>query len=155
MLGKDRFGGPNKWDGYEIVMHAGSEHTVDGKRYDFELQIFHTVHVNTEEENGGYDGDGGHRRRNLAAAKASKGGEAATGAHIANDKMIREGGYFESAVSILFSVEDYYKGVTKEEKDLFNEFFDDLKLEETNPKTDKIHFGKLMEIIDWSHRWAY
>lgn len=37
MLGKNVFGGPNKWDGYEIVMHSGSEHTIDGKRYDFEL----------------------------------------------------------------------------------------------------------------------
>lgn len=37
MLGKNVFGGPNKWDGYEIVVHSGSEHTIDGKRYDFEL----------------------------------------------------------------------------------------------------------------------
>ena len=37
MIGKDVFGGPDKWDGYEIVMHAGSEHTIDGERFDFEL----------------------------------------------------------------------------------------------------------------------
>ena len=49
MLGKQVFGGPSKWDGYEIVMHAGSEHTIDGKRYDFELQIYHTVHPEVEE----------------------------------------------------------------------------------------------------------
>jgi len=30
MLGKNIFGGSSKWDGYEIVMHAGSEHTIDG-----------------------------------------------------------------------------------------------------------------------------
>ena len=73
MIGKNIFKGPAKWDGYEIIMHSGSEHTVDGKRFDFEIQILHTVHP--EDETGTYGGangedkiaaNGGHR--NLAGA---------------------------------------------------------------------------------------
>jgi hypothetical protein len=53
----------------------------------------HTVHLNTEEEGGAASGGGGHRR-NLAgdAAKA--------------EAQIREGGYYESAISILFSIDE-------------------------------------------------
>ena len=34
-------------------------------------------------------------------------------------------------------------------------FISDLELGQTNPQVEKIHFGKIMEIIDWIHRWAY
>ena len=148
MIGKNVFGGPNKWDGYEIVMHSGAEHTIDGKRHDFELQIFHTVHQNTEEEGGAASGGGGHRR-NLAgdAAKAEAGGHGPK-------EVITEGGYYESAISVLFSIDEADE-VSKEESELFELFLNDLELGKTNPHVEKIHFGRLMEIIDWSHRWAY
>lgn len=83
-------------------MHAGSEHTIDGKRHDFELQIYHTVHPNTEEEGGGAagedSGDGGHRR--LAGAAKAEGGHGPK-------EVIREGGYYESAIAVIFSIDEY------------------------------------------------
>ena len=35
------FGGPTNFEGIQFHFHAGSEHTVDGVRHDFEM---HTVH---------------------------------------------------------------------------------------------------------------
>ena len=36
------WGGPDRWTGVQFHFHAGSEHTVDGKRHDIEM---HTVHL--------------------------------------------------------------------------------------------------------------
>jgi len=50
-IGKKLFpGAPAKWDAYEFTFHTGSEHTVDGKRYDAEFQIRHIPHVVTIDE---------------------------------------------------------------------------------------------------------
>jgi carbonic anhydrase len=38
-------GGPDKFIGVQFHFHAGSEHTVDGKRHDLEM---HTVHLPVE-----------------------------------------------------------------------------------------------------------
>jgi carbonic anhydrase len=40
-IAEDIFGADQKWDGQQFHFHAGSEHTVDGKRHDLEM---HTVH---------------------------------------------------------------------------------------------------------------
>ena len=131
-------------------MHAGSEHTIDGKRYDLELQIYHTVHPEVEEAQGGAAGEdsgaGGHRRL-AGAAKAEGGGHGPK-------EIIRQNGYFESAISILFSIDEYDEASEKE-YELFEQFFNDIELEKKNPQVEKIRFGKLMEVIDWSHRWSY
>jgi len=41
-LAKEVFGAKTTYNGAQFHFHAGSEHTVDGKRHDFEM---HTVHV--------------------------------------------------------------------------------------------------------------
>ena len=41
-LASSVFGTGVTWDGLQFHMHAGSEHTINGKRYDLEM---HTVHV--------------------------------------------------------------------------------------------------------------
>lgn len=41
-LAKELFGGGVRYTGVQFHFHAGSEHTVDGERYDLEM---HTVHV--------------------------------------------------------------------------------------------------------------
>jgi hypothetical protein len=40
-LGKALFSSKDQWDGYEIIFHSPSEHTIDGRRYDLEMQIIH------------------------------------------------------------------------------------------------------------------
>lgn len=47
-LAKDVFGAPTKFEGVQFHFHAGSEHTIDGKRHDLEM---HTVHYPKEPEN--------------------------------------------------------------------------------------------------------
>jgi carbonic anhydrase len=48
-LGQSLFGAEAaKWDAFEFIIHSPSEHTVDGKRFDMEIQIFHNA--NHEEE---------------------------------------------------------------------------------------------------------
>ena len=41
MVSPDVYGGPEVFDGQQFHFHSGSEHTVDGKRFDLEM---HTVH---------------------------------------------------------------------------------------------------------------
>lgn len=51
-LGKTLFNSDEKWDGFEFIIHSPSDHTINGKRFDLELQIYHIKHKNTEEEDG-------------------------------------------------------------------------------------------------------
>ena len=37
MVGKDILGGPEQWEAAEFVLKTGSEHTIDGERFDLEL----------------------------------------------------------------------------------------------------------------------
>jgi hypothetical protein len=38
---------------------------------------------------------------------------------------------------------------------MFEEFFHDMELEKHNPTVETIHFGYMMDHLDWSHRWIY
>lgn len=40
-MGSNVFGAPREYKGLQFHFHAGSEHTIDGIRHDFEM---HTVH---------------------------------------------------------------------------------------------------------------
>ena len=42
--------GPAKWAGLEFQFHSDSEHTINGERFDLELQVFHTVEPEVSEE---------------------------------------------------------------------------------------------------------
>ena len=46
---QQNLGGTNKYTGVQFHFHSGSEHTIDGKRFDLEM---HTVHVADKEING-------------------------------------------------------------------------------------------------------
>ena len=48
-LAEIAFGGPARFTGVQFHFHAGSEHTVEGKRHDLEM---HTVHLPAEPMNG-------------------------------------------------------------------------------------------------------
>ena len=41
LMGSNVFGAPREYKGLQFHFHAGSEHTIDGFRHDFEM---HTVH---------------------------------------------------------------------------------------------------------------
>lgn len=65
----------DKWDANKFLLHVKSEHTIDGERFDLEIQVLHAPNdpssgITEEEEfsydEGGYGDDkegGGHRRR--------------------------------------------------------------------------------------------
>lgn len=59
-----------------------------------------------------------------------------------------------SAISLLFSVEDH-DDVDYDTQHMFEEFFHDMELEKHNPTVEKIHFGYMMDHLDWSQRWIY
>ena len=142
VVGSTAFKGcPKKWDANEFVFKTGSEHTLEGKWYDLELQIVHVPHVETEEENkkaGGSAKQCGQRR--LAEASSASGDDSED---------------FKSAfISILFSISDYDE-VSLDIKERFINFFNDLHFERENPVIDKVQFGELMQQIDMSNRWIY
>lgn len=87
--------------------------------------------------------------------------EESAGAHGGSSKdddplyQIQENPKMEnSAISILFSIDDH-DDVDYDTKHMFEEFFHDMKFEEHNPTVEKIHFGYMMDHIDWAHRWIY
>ena len=49
LLAESVFGAPTEYNGQQFHFHAGSEHTIDGKRHDLEM---HTVHLASEAQNG-------------------------------------------------------------------------------------------------------
>jgi len=63
-IGNTLFQAPTKWDAVEFIFHHGSEHTIDSERFDLELQIIHTEHVEST-INANDDLFGGTHRRNL------------------------------------------------------------------------------------------
>ena len=60
----------------------------------------------------------------------------------------------DASVSILFSVNDH-DDVDYDTAHMFDEFFADMELQRHNPTVDMIHFGYMMDHLDWSHRWVY
>ena len=47
-LAQDIFGTTKQWEGLQFHFHAGSEHTIDGKRLDLELHIVHSPPASTK-----------------------------------------------------------------------------------------------------------
>ena len=102
------------FNGVQFHFHAGSEHTVDGKRQDLEM---HTVH--------------------LPVATTS--------------------GFEAAAMGIMFSVNNPTPGVSASDIAIIDEFFESLQWDEvtTNPKVEKVPYGKLMMMFDMRNRWTY
>ena len=42
--GRDMYGGRERYSGTHFSFHSKSEHTVDGKRMDLEMETFHLSH---------------------------------------------------------------------------------------------------------------
>lgn len=68
-----------------------------------------------------------------------------------------KGGIFASAMGIMFSVNDWNADLTGEEEKVLHNFFEDLKWDDTEsePVVDQLRYGDLMQIVDFSNRWAY
>jgi len=60
----------------------------------------------------------------------------------------------QAAIAGSGSVDDHDE-VDEKTNSLFSEFFHDMELERKNPTVEKIHFGYMMDHLDWSHRWIY
>mmetsp|Transcript_2091 Transcript_2091/g.3145 ORF Transcript_2091/g.3145 Transcript_2091/m.3145 type:complete len:226 (+) Transcript_2091:904-1581(+) len=157
-IGEKLMGAQNKWDAVEFIFHHGSEHTIDGERFDLEMQIIHTEHidqvVSTDDDLFG----GTHRvlrevdeqpfdkRRNLAAAAATS----------SSDSEVVEDIPFKYAiVSILFSIDNFSENIDSQVLQEFETFFEELDFEQDDHISPHITFGNLMDHIDWSHRWVY
>lgn len=131
-------GSVSKFGGEQFQFHAKSEHTINGKRFDMEMN---TVHYP----------DKGERRR--LEEKETKKEEAPDIEIIA------------SAVGLIFDRVDYDKSVTAEEKLIIDKFFDSLGFDATvNPDKDStqtlkastdVPYGDLMEIVNFANRWVY
>ena len=85
-MGEKLFGAVEDFSGVQFHFHAGSEHTIDGKRYDFEM---HTVHLTS------------------ASATAVGAGESLWGSFAA-----QPGGVGAAAVGIIVSVDDHTADLT-------------------------------------------
>lgn len=117
-MGSELFDSVSKWDAYEFVIHSPSDHTINGVRYDMEVQIYHKAHPEEEvvEGEGGEATVSEHRRMAASAAPDAEGeeGEESGGGHgdtidLTNPLYIeQENPSFDYAgISILFSVNDY------------------------------------------------
>lgn len=82
-----------KWDGMEFILHSPSEHTINGKQYDLELQVYHKNHPEEVDEEAaageaGSSGGGGHRRMAATAAASSGGASAEDGEETPRDESL-------------------------------------------------------------------
>jgi carbonic anhydrase len=83
-----------KWDGMEFILHSPSEHTINGKQYDLEMQVYHKNHPEEEDEEAaaggeaGSSGGGGHRRMAATAAASSGGASAEDGEETPRDESL-------------------------------------------------------------------
>ena len=69
-LSNSVFKGPSKWNGLTFEFHSESEHTINDKRFDLELQVYHTVPIadagsGNQESAADADSSAEGRRRNL------------------------------------------------------------------------------------------
>ena len=79
-IGQEVLEGPAKWSGLEFQFHTGSEHTINGERFDLELQLYHTVEpVVAEGDAASTPPPAKKSKRLLAGAPAAADGEAAAG----------------------------------------------------------------------------
>lgn len=144
------FGTFKKWTANKLIFHTTSEHTVNGERYDIELQILHvpyTEPVHHGDNHGGddsYDSGSGHRRL-------------ATKDEGASDDILKLGEeedpdaprytegqkYIGATIGVLFDSENY-DPISDENREIVNKFIADFSLEVDDPIVDKISFGKFM-----------
>lgn len=66
-------------------------------------------------------------------------------------------GFPDSALGILFSVNDYTAKLNWMEQRIIDDFFDSLDWTTTDvdPTVSKIPFGDLLKVVNWNHRWVY
>ena len=125
LVGKDQFLTPLAWDVTDFEIKAASEHTINDKRFDLELQIFHKPRavVAKDGEEAKVEGAGAKRRLQAAGEKVEEtDAEKAEKAKQHDIKKNKTNDYKYAAVSILFSVADSTAGSS----DLFDGFFTNL-----------------------------
>uniref|UniRef100_A0A7S3CUA8 carbonic anhydrase n=1 Tax=Strombidium rassoulzadegani TaxID=1082188 RepID=A0A7S3CUA8_9SPIT len=143
------------WDAFEIIFHYPSEHLVNEQRMDIEWQVYHFANsdelainlgqeVTSEEDQASTSS--GHRRL------AEDGGHEDHFEFLPVERPI----IFDFAVvSLLFDSENYDRNISQEEIDFLDSFFESLDLDNDNVYLDLVEIGKLMELMDFSRRWAY
>lgn len=138
-IGLSRFEGTQKWDAVDFRFHTGSEHTIDGKRFDLELQIWHTPYITQA----------------TVAEEVKTNEEANSG----KKGKINEGGFKNSVLAVIFKVpeendKDTVK-LTDAQQVAFDAFFDDLAFDQVDHKAAKINLKDFSNNLDTTRRWAY
>lgn len=132
-LGNKAFNAPLKWKTSIISFKHQSEHTVEGKRYDLELQVFH------ERNDADSTGTGAAQERNLQEGNTS-------GTKPIDNQM------GAAAIGIFFDPVNYDKNLPKETVDAVYAFWKSIDL--NNLESD-IKLNSLMDVIDLENRWIY
>jgi carbonic anhydrase len=137
----EQLGSDEKFFAAQFHFHAASEHTINGKRYDFEM---HTVHLPKPEE-----------------------GETRPWPEYAKGTPIP---IIASATGLIFDTVDYDPTISPEDRKIIDKFFDSLdfsNLPPTVPGGDSkakghslnanasVPFGDLMRIVNFANRWVY
>jgi carbonic anhydrase len=137
-LGETLFDSKYQWDGYEILFHSPSEHTIDGRRYDLEMQIIHNPFLTQEEI----------EAKN--AASALSGGARRLQSNGKEQEKKKENTF--AIVSMLFDVNDY-RPVNETTKANWNKFWTQLDIE--HRFSEHLDFGKVMKFVNFRERWVY
>lgn len=140
--GVDMLGAPLMYNATEFHFRAKSDHTIMGKRYDLEMQVL-------------FKANEGSSRRRLA------------GIH-GEDGHTHAGETPYAAVALLFDTVNYDPNTSADEHEIIDKFFKDLALDADPASAKKdsnddiilaeeqdLSFGDLMDIVDFSSRWAY
>mmetsp|Transcript_25666 Transcript_25666/g.39479 ORF Transcript_25666/g.39479 Transcript_25666/m.39479 type:complete len:155 (+) Transcript_25666:1223-1687(+) len=126
---------------------------VNDKRFDLEMQGYHTIHKDNEYTKRLQKVD--EEVRELAEAEMDAEGETASGDNafsFSSEKILTTD---FTTVSLLFDSKDYDKSLTMSEVEKFYDFFDEMDLNVSNPLVSRLSLGTIMGIVDFSNRWVY
>ena len=67
------------------------------------------------------------------------------------------GDFVAAAMGIIFDTSDYASGISREQVDLIDSFFDKMNWDTTdsNARVDEVAYGELMMMVNMDQRWVY
>lgn len=137
--GVEKYGTWQSFKAAQAHFHAGSEHTIEGQQFDFEMHIVHLPYETRSSED---------------VKKASN---------------YFETDYYASVMGLIFDTENYSDDVTPEQVEIIDRFFDSLRFDALGRLRDggtgkggysldlgnEIPLGELMNTVDTMNRWVY
>ena len=157
-LGENVFKGPARWDGLTFHFHSDSEHTINDKRFDLELQVYHTIPFAKNEDDEIGNVSTTRRRRMEESRDISSHPDWIKAAEIKKsytNAQENDGGFRLGAVAVLFDA-----SLPQNDSPLnkaVNKFFDEVRLQQDPDNHDviRLHMSELMNGLNWSNRYVY